>query len=154
MRDDLRRTLDRSPAFQALSPDEQRALAEDLQSVADYLDDPATEKAAEGSEAARDLLGDVNFPAFVAGLIDGVFQAIVDASIEQMKAYADMLQAVAKSLGEFTQEESTAQDGGPRPERQQQLAAMVLLGIHRIVVTSGKIKPQVQFDHRATSARP
>jgi hypothetical protein len=43
----------------------------------------------------------VDFPAFVAGLVQGVFGAIVDASIEQMEAYGELVQAVSKSLDGF-----------------------------------------------------
>jgi len=58
-----------------------------------------------GSTPARvrpsSVAAQVDFPAFVAGLIDGVFQAIVDASIQQMNAYADLVKGVAKSVDAF-----------------------------------------------------
>lgn len=47
------------------------------------------------------LVAAVDFPGFVAGLIEGVFGAIVNASIEQMEAYAALIAAVAKSVDEF-----------------------------------------------------
>src|SRR5918993_5681479 len=40
--------------------------------------------AREGANVAGLLMKQVNFPTFVAGLIQGVFQAIVKSSIEQM----------------------------------------------------------------------
>ena len=43
--------------------------------------------AREGAKVAGMLLNEVNFPAFVAGLIKGVFMSIVKCSIEQMEAY-------------------------------------------------------------------
>jgi hypothetical protein len=43
----------------------------------------------------------VDVPAFVAGLIKAVFDAVVDASIRQMEAYADLLRRVATSVGKF-----------------------------------------------------
>src|SRR6266508_2488883 len=41
----------------------------------------------KGVQQAGQILREVNFPDFVSSLIKGVFQAIVDASIQQMKAY-------------------------------------------------------------------
>jgi hypothetical protein len=163
-----------------------------------------------GSKAMKDQMDAVNFPKFVAGLINGVFNAIVDATIKQMKAYGDMLAAVAKSVDQFAQDHiSTPQaqqhvqrkfpnifdmvnqqgdDGTTSPalkvkdtadempdfksafgmdqnvdptdpdglqklvlaaqlqlarQRQQQLAAMVMMGVNRIVVTDGKINAKV-----------
>ena len=54
---------------------------------------------AAGATAA--MLGAVNFPGFVASLVQGTFQAIVDASIQQMEAYANLLQEVAKTVDSF-----------------------------------------------------
>lgn len=56
---------------------------------------------ATGVSQAGALLRQVNFPAFVAELIQGVFQAVVDASIQQMKAYGELVQSVAMSLNDF-----------------------------------------------------
>jgi hypothetical protein len=55
----------------------------------------------EGVEAFGELVKKVDFPKFVSGLIQNVFQAIVDASIQQMKAYGEMLAAVAKTVDQF-----------------------------------------------------
>ncbi|MEA2588130.1 MAG: hypothetical protein QOH66_1057 [Actinomycetota bacterium] len=52
-------------------------------------------------DVARATLNAIDFPAFVAGLIQGTFQAIVDASIQQMEAYAELLKNVAMSLDKF-----------------------------------------------------
>src|SRR5262249_51710066 len=41
------------------------------------------------------------FPSFVASLIKGTFQAIVDASIQQMEAYAELLKNVATTVDRF-----------------------------------------------------
>lgn len=54
---------------------------------------------AAGATAA--MLGAVNFPGFVASLVQGTFQAIVDASIQQMEAYAQLLQETAKTVDSF-----------------------------------------------------
>ncbi len=111
---------------------------------------------------------EVDFPAFVSGLIKGVFGAIVNVSIEQMKAYGQLVAAVSKSLDKFRDEnvsENEARDhlvkrfpdlhvattAKKKPaaikrlatQRQQLLATMVLMGINRIVVTDGKIKAKI-----------
>jgi len=52
------------------------------------------------TQAAR-MVKEINFPQFVASLIDGTFKAIVTTSIEQMKAYAEMVKSVSASLNEF-----------------------------------------------------
>lgn len=63
-------------------------------------------------ESATDALGrragnlsdELDFPKFVASLIHGTFDAMVDSSIRQMQAYADLVAAVAKPLEQFTEE--------------------------------------------------
>jgi hypothetical protein len=52
------------------------------------------------TQAAR-MVKEIDFPKFVASLIDGTFKAIVTTSIEQMKAYAEMVKSVSASLNEF-----------------------------------------------------
>ncbi len=47
------------------------------------------------------LLNEVNFPAFVASLVKGTFNAVVDASIQQMKAYGELVNGVAMSLNDY-----------------------------------------------------
>lgn len=55
-------------------------------------------------EVARATLNAINFPEFVASLIQGTFQAIVDASIQQMEAYAELLKNVASTVDRFMQD--------------------------------------------------
>lgn len=55
----------------------------------------------QGATNFKNFVGSVDFPAFVGGLIKNVFQAIVDASIQQMQAYAEMLKAVSQSVDQF-----------------------------------------------------
>jgi len=55
----------------------------------------------QGVEQFGNLVKTVDFPDFVSGLIQGVFQAIVDASIQQMQAYGELLAATAKSVDQF-----------------------------------------------------
>jgi hypothetical protein len=52
-------------------------------------------------EVARATLSAIDFPQFVAALIQGTFQAIVDSSIQQMEAYAKLLQSAATTVDRF-----------------------------------------------------
>lgn len=63
--------------------------------------------AREGARVAGLLLQQVNFPNFCASLIQGVFHAIVQASIEQMHAYGELVANVAKTLDQFRDENVT-----------------------------------------------
>jgi hypothetical protein len=62
---------------------------------------PTTGPVGRAGEVARATLGAIDFPSFVASLIQGTFQAIVDASIQQMEAYAEMLKNVAGTVDRF-----------------------------------------------------
>jgi len=53
------------------------------------------------------LVDEIDFPAFVASLVHGTFDALVDASIRQMETFADLVAAVAKPLDQFTNENVT-----------------------------------------------
>ena len=69
--------------------------------------------AEEGSEAFTEMISKVNFPKFVAGLIDGVFNAIVSSSIKQMEAYAELVSNVSKSVDQYMKDnvsENNARD--------------------------------------------
>jgi hypothetical protein len=63
-------------------------------------------------EVARATLSAIDFPAFVGSLIQGTFQAIVDASIQQMEAYANLLKNVATTVDTFMTDNIT--DGSAR----------------------------------------
>lgn len=63
--------------------------------------------AQQGAAAFAGLVQAVNFPAFVSGLIDGVFNAIVSASIKQMEAYQKLVENVAKSVDEYMKDNIT-----------------------------------------------
>jgi hypothetical protein len=60
---------------------------------------------AVAADAGVDALGraidNVDFPAFVADLVDGVFNAIVTSSIKQMEAFAELVKNVSKSVDAF-----------------------------------------------------
>jgi len=166
------------------------------------------------AKITRDTLNAVAFPTFVADLIKGTFQAIVNASIQQMEAYANLLSNVAKTVDQFMADNITdnqARDylAGRYPEhfgvevsedsarirakdtdlpapnfksdlglsedvsvdddsaeeklvpaarrslaqqRHSMLSTMVLMGINRIVVTSGRIKAGMKFHIDARDA--
>ncbi len=61
----------------------------------------------QGTEQFGELVKKVDFPKFVSGLIDGVFRAIVDTSIQQMRAYGELLANVAKTVDQFAQDNIT-----------------------------------------------
>src|SRR5262245_27967984 len=65
------------------------------------------EAAREGGQAFTDVIADVNFPAFVGGLIDGVFNSIVTTSIKRMEAYAEMVKNVSKSVDQYMKDNVT-----------------------------------------------
>jgi hypothetical protein len=67
----------------------------------------------QGVQQFGELVQKVDFPKFVGGLIQNVFQAIVDSSIQQMRAYGELLANVAKTVDEFAQDnisENNARD--------------------------------------------
>jgi hypothetical protein len=168
------------------------------------------------AEVTKDTLNAVAFPSFVADLINGTFNAIVNASIKQMEAFANLLSNVAKTVDQFMADNITdnqAKDwlvskypyhlkvdtsqGDPRvimreeaadreppslkadlgldedvdldddtinetlvpaarrslaQQRHQLLSTMVLMGINRIVVTSGRIRAKLDFHIDARDA--
>ena len=55
----------------------------------------------QGVEQFGQLVQKVDFPKFVAGLIKNVFQAIVESSIDQMRAYGELIANVAKTTDQF-----------------------------------------------------
>ncbi|UYV14412.1 hypothetical protein [Porphyrobacter sp. ULC335] len=81
-------------------PDEQ---PEQAQPVA--AREPATATLGRRAGAVTDEL---DFPEFVASLIHGTWDAMVDSSIRQMDAYADLVAAISKPLSQFRDENVTA----------------------------------------------
>ncbi|WP_394826327.1 hypothetical protein [Pendulispora albinea] len=61
----------------------------------------------EAVSAFADAVRQVDFPKFVSDLVHGVFAAIVDSSIKQMQAYADLVKNVAKSVDEYMKDNVT-----------------------------------------------
>ena len=60
--------------------------------------------AQQGTDQFVRLVKEVDFPAFVGGLINNVFRSIVETSIEQMRAYAELVANVAKSAEDYMNE--------------------------------------------------
>ena len=121
--------MSQSRAFNDLSPSRQAQVMADTETVVGFIADaggpsalglavPATARRtmarplANGGgqptsyfeQAGTDLgnvIRQVDFPGFVADLIKGVFNAVVDASIQQMEAYAELVANVAKSVDQY-----------------------------------------------------
>jgi len=79
----------------------------------------------DASAAAAALLQQIDFPEFVADLIQGTFNAIVNASIEQMKAYGKLIEQVAKAVDRF--KEDSISDARAREWLAQRFAAQLEL---------------------------
>ena len=111
VRPQVRQLLESSPSYRSLPPEKRREIARDTIRVASYLVDPhrlVSQEFANPVLAPNDLLSATTFPAFVSGLIDGVFGAIVNASIQQMEAYADLVARAAASVSEFMADNITS----------------------------------------------
>ncbi|WP_028644140.1 hypothetical protein [Nocardioides sp. URHA0020] len=67
----------------------------------DFGDQGGAQAADAGVDALGNAIDNVDFPGFVAGLIDGVFNAIVTSSIKQMEAFAELVKNVSKSVDAF-----------------------------------------------------
>lgn len=67
---------------------------------------PAATRAATETLAGRAgaLSDELDFSGFVASLVHGTFDAVVDSSIRQMEAFADLVSAVTRSADQFTRD--------------------------------------------------
>lgn len=54
------------------------------------------------------LMDEIAFPTFVASLLHGTYDAIVDSGIKQVESFAELVSAVSKPLEEFASENVTA----------------------------------------------
>jgi hypothetical protein len=161
------------------------------------------------AKVTRATLNAIEFPKFVADLIKGTFNAVIDASIKQMEAYADLVANVAKTVDQFMSDNITdnqardyvaqtwpthfridttgdtptlkAREGADEKQapdfqsalgldgpvevsdeaaesqlvpaarrkiaqgRHQMLSTMVMMGVNRIVITSGRIRATMGF---------
>lgn len=187
-----------------------RPLARAQASTSPNAEEFSPRAASQVARITERTLNAIAFPTFVSDLIQGTFRAIVDASIQQMEAFGNLLANVAKTVDQFMADNITdnqardylaetypghfridASGEAPRlvtrrnasdlptpdfqrdfqlPEeftsldedeveetlvpaarrklarnRHQMLAAMVLMGINRIVVTRGRISAKMGF---------
>jgi hypothetical protein len=63
---------------------------------------PPPPSTAEIGRRAAESLEAVNFPGFVASLITGTFRAIVDATLQQLQQYSELVASIAKSADDFS----------------------------------------------------
>lgn len=96
VRKSVRDLLSRSAAFARLPPARRAGITRDTVAIANDL-----------LPADEDFAGQVDFPTFVTALVTGVFNAVVDSSIRQMEAYADLIASVTASLEQFRDENVT-----------------------------------------------
>ena len=129
---DLAAALHQSAAFRALPLAEQEKMRAQAAKVFGYLEngqaparpmadplpygngtsaptqDPANpDVIRRAGPATQNMLESIAFPDFVASLIQGTFQAIVDSSIQQMEAYSQLLASVSKTVDQFMDEHIT-----------------------------------------------
>jgi hypothetical protein len=122
--------LSQSESFRMLDQETREKVAGDTARIAAVLAEPEAQAqqtaaamagpapgqfvaqgAQQGAQVAGAFLAAVNFPNFVSSLVEGVFHAIVHSSIEQMKAYGELVANVAKSLNEFRDENVSENQG-------------------------------------------
>ena len=63
-----------------------------------------TSAANQIGRVTKETLNAIAFPTFVADLIKGTFNAIVQSSIQQMEAYTKLIENVSKTVDQFMQE--------------------------------------------------
>jgi len=68
------------------------------------------EAARRGGDAMAGLVQEIDFPSFVGGLVDGVFNSIVTSSIKQMEAYAELVKNVSKSVDQYMKDNVSEND--------------------------------------------
>ncbi len=102
IRGEVRALLARSQAYRELPEDERARLAAGMTEVGAFLaDQDWLTRPPRAVDALRELVKTVDLPDFVASLVQGVFGAIVNASIQQMRAYAELVASVAGAVDEF-----------------------------------------------------
>lgn len=65
---------------------------------------PPRKTAFEQFGATGEAVDAINFPGFVASLIQGTFQAIVDATAQQLREYADLVGNLSRSVEDFARD--------------------------------------------------
>ena len=93
------------------------------------------------------MVDEIDFPGFVAGLVHGTFDAIVDASIRQMESYSALVAAVAKTVDQFTAENVT-------PNQARDWLATRYPGDVRLLLPDGDQVTTPQLTPRADDLTP
>ena len=128
VRRQVRELLERTPAYARLGDADRRRLEAGLVSVT--------------TTAAPELTGAADFPAFVSDLLGGVFEAIVNASVEQMEAYTRLLEGATSAVDDFVEGVASQRLAH---QRQKLLATMVLMGISRVKVGRRGVRARAIF---------
>jgi len=118
------------------------ALLEQLPKTSSFASLPSPRKAQFRQDISKVFTSvEADFPRFVATLVAGTFEAIVNASIEQMNAYVDLMQSVSESVDEFNEENTT--NSSQAREHRRTVATTVMMGINRVVVSDDKTKKPI-----------
>jgi hypothetical protein len=108
----VKRLLASSAAFGQLPAAERNPIARDTVKVASFI---AQRHGRACTRAPADQpwwdLQEVDFPAFVTALVQGVFEAIVDVSIRQMRAYGDLVASATKAVDDFARDNLSGDAG-------------------------------------------
>jgi hypothetical protein len=108
----VKRLLTSSAAFAQLPPAERKRIARDTVKVASFVVQRHDGVCARvPADQAWWALQEVDFPAFVTALVKGVFGAIVDSSIRQMRAYGDLVASATKTVDDFVRDTVTDNTG-------------------------------------------
>jgi hypothetical protein len=126
--DALGRLVKDAPALKDMDVAAQLELRRSALKVMGYLTRRSASGARPQPRAQSRTLEEIDLRSFVVALVRGTFDAVVNASIEQMEAYAQLLKDVAQTVDQFTQEA----DDRFLSRRQQFVAREVLTGIYRI----------------------
>lgn len=120
-------SLSKAPSFRSLPAEERRNIAHDMVVVMRAVG--AGSPPRRGQVSLGELsnqskrLAEVDFPEFVANLITGVFQAIVNATVQQVREYAGLVASLSKSVDEHAAQLADEQQS----ERVRQEIAMNFL---------------------------
>lgn len=125
-RANARRALANSASFHQLSLDEQKSMFADAyranyddllrsqglaeaqagrpgERASDLIDDRRHEnrRIEQAGELAGEFVDEVDFPGFVKDLLEAVFDANLEVTLTQMKAYQDLLKTATQSISKF-----------------------------------------------------
>ncbi len=126
--DALGRLVKDAPALKDMEVAAQLELRRSALKVMGYLTRRSTSAARLQPRGQSRTLEEIDLRSFVVALVRGTFDAVVNASIQQMEAHAELLKEVAQTVDRFTQEA----DDRYLSRRQQFVAREVLTGIYRI----------------------